>query len=334
MAYRAAIIGCGRIGSEYADDPRIRDIYTHAGAYTSCRDTTLVAVCDIDPERARRCAKRWGVPSVYEDYRLMLSEVAPEIVSICTPDETHAAILRDVIAEPSVKGVLAEKPLAMDADDAARLVGNARKRGVVLAVNYSRRYAENHRKVRDLLQGGTIGRIQSMNGYYTGGCLHSGTHWFDLARFFAGELTDVQGFDFLGEEGADPTLDTRITFESGATGTLTGCDGSEFSIFEADIIGTSGRVRILDSGHRVEISVAGENPHYTGYRSLSVQETSDAGFGDLLLHAVEDLVRCLNEGGTPACSGEDGVAALRIASAVRRSAREGKPLPTRREVHD
>jgi len=334
VTYRAAVIGCGKIGSEYASDPRIKDIYTHAGAYSSCRDTSLVAVCDIDRDRARRCAERWGVPSFYEDYLVMLREVKPEIVSICTPDETHAAILGEVIADPLVKGVLAEKPLAMDEDDAARLVSLAERLGVVLVVNYSRRYASNHHRVRDLLRKGSIGRIQCMNGYYTGGCLHSGTHWFDLARFLVGEITAVQGFDLLGEEGPDPTLDARIIFEGGATGTLQGCDSRAFGIFEADIIGTAGRVRILDSGHRVELSVAGENPHYTGYRSLSIRESWDTGFEDLLLHAVEDLVDCLKQGGIPASSGRDGVAALRIASAVRRSAQEGRPVPTVCEGHD
>ena len=72
MPYRAAVIGCGKIGSEYADDPRIRDIYTHAGAYTACPDTELVAVCDIDPARAKRCADRWGVRSSFVDFRAML----------------------------------------------------------------------------------------------------------------------------------------------------------------------------------------------------------------------------------------------------------------------
>ncbi|MDD1663881.1 MAG: Gfo/Idh/MocA family oxidoreductase, partial [Methanomicrobiales archaeon] len=239
-----------------------------------------------------------------------------------------------VIAHPSVKGVLAEKPLAMKEEDASRVVSLAERRGVILAVNYSRRYASNHRRVRDLIRGGSIGRLQCMDGYYTGGCLHSGTHWFDLARFLIGEITTVQGFDLLGEKGSDPTLDARVVFNGGASGTLRGCDGRAFGIFEADILGTAGRVRILDSGHRVELSVAGENPHYTGYRSLSVRESTDTGFEDLLLHAVEDLVYCMKQGGTPACSGRDGVAALRIASAVRRSAQEGRPVPTGCEGHD
>ena len=328
MPYRAAVIGCGKIGSEYADDPRIRDIYTHAGAYTACPDTELVAVCDIDPARAKRCADRWGVRSSFEDYRAMLGKARPEIVSVCTPDKTHAEILDVVLRSPSVKAVLAEKPLAMEVKEARGIVQLSGDRGVILAVDYSRRYAANHRKVRDLVREGAIGRVQCMNGCYSGGLLHSGSHWLDLARFLVGEITSVQGFGPRPGAGDDPTYDARLVFEGGATGSLGGLDGSAFGIFEADIIGTTGRVRILDSGHLVEIWEAGENPRYTGYRSLSIRETWDTGFSDLLLHAVGDLVHCLEHGGTPACTGNDGVAALAVADAIRRSARQGKPLPT------
>jgi predicted dehydrogenase len=186
--YKAAIIGCGKIGSEYADDPRITDIYTHAGAYTACPDTGLVAVCDMDPERAERCRKRWDVPAAFTDYRKMMDTVKPEIVSVCTPDETHAAILRDILAIPGVKAVFCEKPLAMDIRNAEEIVARAAKNAIPLTVNYSRRYAEQLFEIHESLAAGSIGTIHTVNGYYTKGTIHNGTHWFDLARFLVGEI--------------------------------------------------------------------------------------------------------------------------------------------------
>ena len=326
MAFRAALIGCGMMGSAYADDPRIKGVSTHAGAYTACPDTTLVAVCDSDAERVERCGERWQVPARYQDYRVMLEEAAPGMVSICTPDSTHAEILGRVLATPGVKAVLAEKPLALDPAEGARLVNRAREAGVILAVNYSRRYAPNHQRMRELIAGGAIGTVRSIQGSYTRGCLHNGTHWFDLARFLVGEVVSVRGFDTLREGGPDPTLDALLTFGNGASGFLRACDHRSFSIFEADILGSAGRIRILESGHRIEISTVGDSPHYTGYRSLVVRETGTDGFGDLPLFAVRDLVRCLREGGEPLCTGEDALAALRIGHAIRRSSREGRQV--------
>ena len=85
MVYRSAVIGCGKIGSGFADDPKVKSIYTHAGAYTSCPDTILVGVCSRDPGKAERCGRRWNVPGRYTDARTLLVEQQPEIVSICTP---------------------------------------------------------------------------------------------------------------------------------------------------------------------------------------------------------------------------------------------------------
>ncbi|HLY08074.1 MAG TPA: Gfo/Idh/MocA family oxidoreductase, partial [Planctomycetota bacterium] len=78
MGYRAVLIGCGRMGSDMADDPRIQGITTHAASYRACSRTDLVAVCDADPNRAARCAERWKVPSVYSNLPDLLSQQRPE----------------------------------------------------------------------------------------------------------------------------------------------------------------------------------------------------------------------------------------------------------------
>src|SRR5882762_6550938 len=115
--YRAAVIGCGRIGSELADDPRIHAVYNHAQAYSVCRDTELAAVCDINPEKAARCAERWNVKHFYSDVDRLLSEQALDIVSICTPNETHSDILEKALNGIPLRGILAEKPLALETSD-------------------------------------------------------------------------------------------------------------------------------------------------------------------------------------------------------------------------
>jgi len=91
--FRAAVIGCGKIGSEFADDPQVKDIYTHAGAYMECPDTELVGVCDTNKEKAQICKDKWGLSGFYTNYHDMVSETKTDIVSICTPDSTHYEII-------------------------------------------------------------------------------------------------------------------------------------------------------------------------------------------------------------------------------------------------
>ena len=128
MTWRAAVIGCGKIGSEFADDSRVPGFYSHAGAYAECAATRLVAVCDSDPEKLERCGWLWQVEARYRDARRLLEEVRPDIISICTPDRTHAELLELALATPGVRAVLVEKPLATDLESARRRQSSGARR--------------------------------------------------------------------------------------------------------------------------------------------------------------------------------------------------------------
>lgn len=327
MKYRAAIIGCGKIGSEFADDPRIKDIFSHGGAYDSCPDTTLVAVCDSDLEKAEKCGHRWGVKDVYTDFQRMVEESKPDIVSVCTPDATHYQIIRDVMEYDCIRAIFAEKPLALNLSEAKELVRFVHEKKIILSVNYFRRYAPNHRELCLFLQDkSNIGEIQTVSGYYTKGILHNGSHWLDLARFLVGEIQSVQGFPGAQINTDDPTVSAYLLFNNGASGFLFGCDEKKFDIFEMDIIGTMGRIRIIDSGHTIEKYRIDDDPNYSGYKAFATGTRNSGGMTDSLLHAVEDIVKCLETGREPICSGLDGLEALRIGQSIRESAITGKKI--------
>ena len=330
ILYRAALIGCGRIGSEFADGPRVDGIYSHAEAYVTCPDTELVAICDVDPAKLERCGQRWNVTTRYSITNDLLSEVKPDIVSICTPDATHYTLVKEAIQSGSVKGILAEKPLALELWQARELVDLAAERGVTLTVNFTRRYADSHVLVRDFILSGGIGTIQTVGGYYTKGTLHNGTHWFDLARFLVGEIVRVWGVNVRKEVGDDPTLDALLEFQNGASGHLQACDANAFSLFEMDLVGSKGRMRLVESGLRFETYTVVDSPYYEGYRTLAPVDGLEGGLGDATLHAIEDLARCMQSGDNPRSSGEDGAAALAVALAVVQSALHGAAisLPT------
>ncbi len=309
MAWRAALIGCGNIGSAFADDSRASafGVCTHAAAYSACRHTDLVAVCDTDPERARHCARRWGAAACYADPARLLAEARPEIVSVCTPDVSHYDVVGEVLRADGVRAVLAEKPLATTLAQAEELARLARERGVTLAVNYGRRYSESHARLRDFLRGGGLGEVRLVRGLYGKGTAHNGTHWFDLVRFFLGEVTTVRGRDRLNEGGGDPTLDVSLDLVGGATAVLHACPAPEFTVFETDLLGSGGRARVIDSGEVTELYGVVDGVPFAGYRGLTLTGRTQSGLRDLLLTAVEDLVASLERGTAPRCSAADGV---------------------------
>jgi predicted dehydrogenase len=177
-----------------------------------------------------------------------------------------------------------------------------------------------------------LGKIVTVGGYYTKGTLHNGSHWFDLARWMVGEIVEVTGFDMLGERGADPTLDAILQFENGATGHLQAFDASAGTLFEMDILGTQGRVRIVEPAGQFATFQLSESRTFPGYRVFEGGEVLPARNSDTVLHAVEDLVECVKKGAVPRCSGEDGLGAVRVARAVRDSARFGRPISLQKNV--
>jgi predicted dehydrogenase len=317
---RAVLIGCGKIGSSFADDPKIDGVYAHAHAYAECEGVQLVGVCDADPHTAAQCGQRWQVSVVYTDYVRMLHELQPDIVSVCTPDASHLDVLQAVLQTDSVKGILAEKPLAASLDGAEQIVSLARARDVRLAVNYSRRYALSHQKLREQLPV-RLGEIQSVNGFYTKGLLHNGTHWLDLLRFLCGPLQLLGCYPglspFDGDLPGDPSPTVVLQLASGAPAILTGLDAARFSLFEMDIVGSLGRVRLLDSGYRFEWRDVADSQYFSGYRALAHEVVESAGLQNVTLHALQDLLAACEQRRQPLCSGEDALAAQRLVSQAR-----------------
>ena len=89
--YKAAIVGCGRIASMFAQDKRRRGVVTHAQAYQRHPRTVLVAACDLDAQRLSAFGEQWKVKSLYTDFETMLRKERPDLLSVCTWNTTHLA---------------------------------------------------------------------------------------------------------------------------------------------------------------------------------------------------------------------------------------------------
>ena len=328
--YRAAVIGCGKIGSELSVDPFLKgDVFTHAEAYTRCEQTELAALCDSDPAKLDEAAKLWGTHAKYPSARELMEDEKLDVVSICTPTSTHGEVLRAVLDSANPPGaILCEKPLGMTLAESEMMAALAVKKNVVLATVYMRRYANNFRALKKFLDDGGIGKLQAVTGLYIKGTFHNGTHWFDMLRYLCGEVEMVSGLNNLGETRGDPTLDVALRLRSGVFATLRACDHTAYTVFEMELFGTGGRVRIVDSGFEIEVYNPMPSERYAGYVEL---QRVPMDFGDrrnLMLHAVEDIVECLETGKAPLCTASDGVEAARIADAVIRSPNGGVVLVT------
>lgn len=319
QSYRAAVIGCGRIGSGQDLQSVGLGVYSHCEAFRICERTDLVAVCDPNREALEKCQTRWNAPVAFTSVENLLATSKPDILSICVPDREHAPVARLVLEAPSTRCVILEKPLADTLSDALEIVEIADRRSIPLLVNYTRRYCESHRQLRDFMQRGGLGRLISVSGMYTKGIFHNGTHWIDLLHFLGEEIRIIHASDVVDFYDDDPTLSFTFQTRSGVSGVLQGFPKNICTVFEAEFCGELGRVRILDSGSEFEWWHITESPYYTGHRVLQRTSGIAGGLSNAILHLVEDAILCTETNSKPICSGRDAIKALDVANAAKQS---------------
>jgi UDP-N-acetyl-2-amino-2-deoxyglucuronate dehydrogenase len=170
--YRAALIGCGSMGSYYMDELvglKSRTILPvgHAEVLKTGRRTELVAGADPDAQRREEFGRRWGVAPIYADHVELLERERPEIVSIASPPDLHARHVIDC-AHAGVKGIFCEKPLAPTLKEADELLAACSAHGVKLAVNHTRRGDPWVRRARELIAAGELGDVLTVTMTWAG----------------------------------------------------------------------------------------------------------------------------------------------------------------------
>jgi predicted dehydrogenase len=220
------IIGAGWIAQQHH-----RILGSLAGA-------EVVAVCDVDRERAEALASGTGA-RVYVDWRDLLDREDLAAVVVCTPPLTHR--------EPAIAAlgrglpVYLEKPIARTLEDAAAIVAAAERTGTVCAIGYQWHALDLLDDVRQLLEGQQIGLLvgtsigptQSRPWFLDrraggGNLLERGSHHLDLARVIGGEVASVQAAGgrvrLARSTGGDGDIDDAVTIlltlASGALATV------------------------------------------------------------------------------------------------------------------
>ena len=178
MAQRAAIgiIGCGNISEAYL---RLAPVFSN---------TEIVAVADIVPAVAKARADQFGVRALSVD-ALLKDDGIDAVVNLTIPD-VHFQVTKSILS--AGKHAYSEKPLALNAKDAKKLVAEADKRGLKLAGAPDTFLGAGAQTVRKLLDDGRIGRVIGGTAYVMS---HGMEHWHPNPGFFfqpgAGPVFDV-----------------------------------------------------------------------------------------------------------------------------------------------
>lgn len=142
-------IGCAGAGFIMADCHLVA--YRQAGFQP-------VAIASRQPITAQQVAARHGIPVVHASYEALIEDPAIEVLDIAVPPDVQPTLIRHAAAHGRhLRGILAQKPLALTVAEANECVELCRQAGIVLAVNQNMRFDQSVRAMKDLLQRGWIG---------------------------------------------------------------------------------------------------------------------------------------------------------------------------------
>lgn len=337
--YKAVLVGLTGIGARRPTEPVHLPIggvmpRSHAAAYHRHPQTEVVGVCDIRQEALDNFRRDWHDvwPELhyYTDYRAMLAQEKPDLVSVVTPDHLHADITVDA-ANGGAKAILCEKPIATSLADADRMIAAAEANNVLLSIEHTRRWAPLFLKARELIRSGEFGPLRAItsNLYSLRSMLfRNGTHHIDMICFFAESdprwvMAELQeGFDhfteYKSDGGHDPATDPAATayihFANGVRGIYNSVKvampGSQF-----DLLCDKARLEVSDRG----LTIIQGGAHGWSRTDVPVEDFMHT----FQLAAVDELIQVLERGGTLVSPAREARKALAIMLGMLKSHASG-----------
>lgn len=174
----------------------------HLKAYAAHPQVEVVAVCDINADRARAVADKWGASRAYGDPAELFADSDVDAVSICTWNNTHASLA--IAAIEAGKHVLVEKPMSRTYAEAVQIEEVVAAHDRVLQVGFVRRHSANCRVLKSFIDAGELGdiyyaktscirRIGNPGGWFAnksisggGPLIDIGVHVIDLCWYLMG----------------------------------------------------------------------------------------------------------------------------------------------------
>lgn len=335
---RVAVIGCGFFAQNHLNG--WRDL--------AAEDVQLVAVCDLDANKAEAAANAFGVPRFYTDAKAMLDNEQLDFVDIVTQMDSHLEMVKLACARRV--DIILQKPLAPEWETARAVVETTRRAGVRLAIHENFRYQSPMRKLKGVLDSGAIGqpnwaRIAFRTGYdiyavqpylhqaKRFAILDVGIHMLDLARFFLGDVervsceTQRRNPENVGEDTATLMLRHRSGAVSVVECTMEArIDPDPFPETLVTIEGDRGSAmvgpgllgRVASGGQSREMDFGSPLLSWTSQPWHTVQES--------VLRTEQAILRAWRSGQEPESTGEDNLKTYALVEAAYVAAREGRAV--------
>ncbi|MCJ7469993.1 Gfo/Idh/MocA family oxidoreductase [Candidatus Bathyarchaeota archaeon] len=300
----------------------------HARVYKELAETELLAICDIDPDRAKTVANQFGVKS-YTNTAKMLKNTDIKAVSICT---WSTSLAREATkALDAGKHVLVEKPMATNVKQAEKLIETAKQKRLHLTVGFLMRFIPGLQQIRKAVEDETIGEPVCATAKRVsqwperigdvGVVKDTAIHDIDVMRYvFNEDPTAVYARIGSMRQGKfEDYAQIMLTFEGGKTAFI---ESNWLTPYKTRVLVVTGSEAIMKLDYitqelTIENAKESVQPRYAMQEPLKLE--------------LQHFAKCIIDKQKPIVTGIDGLKALRIAEAALKSSSSGKTVKLKEE---
>ncbi|MBU0762607.1 MAG: Gfo/Idh/MocA family oxidoreductase [Candidatus Altiarchaeota archaeon] len=322
---KAAVIGVGAMGAN------------HCRIYEQNPGTRLVGISDTDEKRLRDIGKKYGV-NTYSSVRELLKLETPDIATISTPTTAHTKTALECIRAGT--DLLIEKPIAETVKNAEKIVEEARKKDVKVMVGHIERFNPAVQELKKRLKKKELGEVYTISATRvgpfphrirdTGVILDLAVHDIDIM----GYLTESNVIRVYAETKSkihtekEDMLSGILKFKDGVTGVLDINWVTPDKTRELKVIGEKGMFRVEYINQ--QLTFCKNKKTWKNYSYQEILKGSVKGEAKMiriekkepLMIEVESFIDSVKNCSKPPVTTEDGVNALKVALAIKSSARE------------
>jgi UDP-N-acetyl-2-amino-2-deoxyglucuronate dehydrogenase len=323
-----AIIGCGRIAQRHAE---------HINNFGK-----LIAVCDIDAEKAKNLADKYQANAYASSNEMLDKEKSIDVVSICSPNGLHA--VHTIESLRAGFHVLCEKPMALSVQDCEEMIKEAEKANRRLFIVKQNRFNPPVAAIKRIIDDGKLGKIYSVqlncfwnrnNEYYLnswkgtlnldGGTLYTQfSHFIDLLYWMVGDVKEVHAytsnFNHKGVIEFEDAGAVILRFYNGAIGTI----NYNVNSYEQNMEGS-----LTIFGEKGTVKIGGQYLNELEYQQIEGFEIKDLPpgnppnnygkyFGSMSNHdkVYKNVIEVLRDGGIIATNGFEGLKTVEIIDKI------------------
>ncbi len=326
------LVGCGRIS------------HKHITAIDNISNAKIIAVCDVDVEKAEKLAKKLNIKKIYKNYKDIISDKDVDVINICTPSGLHSAMTIEALEQN--KDVIIEKPISLTVAETKKVIKSAKKYNRIIlpvmqnrfnpAITFLKNNSDKLGKInyieaacfwyrpQDYYNDGWHG-TKKMDG---GVLMNQGIHYVDMIYYLIESLPkEVSAFGgtYGHKMECEDVISLNIKFKNNVIAFLRANTISYPENFEGSITVFFERATVKIGGKAMNqiINWKGEGENLAKEFDNS---QSDDIYGGGHLEVIKNMCGIKNNTAKPYMSGEDAMVSIKVIEGAHRSITRNKNI--------